>query len=103
MLLKIISSLRYLARQGLPIRGDGNEKDCNLVQLLLMFEWLEWRYNKYTSPEIQNELLSVMGRPVLQNISTNLQQSPYLTIMLDETTDVSNHEQAVIVLQRVTN
>jgi len=44
-----------------------------------------------------------MGRLVLQNISSNLQQSPYLTIMLDETTDVSNHEQAVIVLRRVTN
>ena len=63
-----------------------------------MLEWLEWKYNKYTSPEIQNELLSVMGKLVIQNISANLQQSPYLTIMLDETTDISNHEQAVIVL-----
>ena len=68
-----------------------------------MLEWLERKYNKYTSPEIQNELLSVMGRLVIQNISANLQQSPYLTIMLDETTDISNHEQAVIVLRRVTD
>ena len=115
MLLKIVSSLRYLARQGLAVRGDGNEKDCNLAQLLrlkgeddsLMLEWLERKYNKYTLPEIHNELLSVMGRSVIlsvmgrlviQNISANLQQSPYLTIMLDEITDISNHEQAVIVL-----
>jgi len=40
-----------------------------------------------------------MGRLVLQNISTNLQQSPYLTIVLDETTDVNDHEQAVIILE----
>jgi len=53
------------------------------------------------SPKIQNELLGVMGRLALQNISTDLQQSPYLTFMLDETTNVSNHEQAVIVLRRV--
>lgn len=111
MLLKIVSSLQYLARQGLAVRGDGNEKDCNLAQLLrlkgeddsLMLERLEQKYNKYTSPEIQNELLSVMGRLVIQNISANLQQSPYLTIILDETTDISNHEQAVIVLRRVTD
>ena len=44
-----------------------------------------------------------MGRLVIQDVSANLQQSPYLTIMLDETTDVSNHEQAVIVLRRVTD
>ena len=68
-----------------------------------MLEWLEQKYNKYTSPEIQNELLSVMGRLVIQNILANLQQSPYLTIMLDETTDISNHEQAVIILRRVTD
>ena len=68
-----------------------------------MLEWLERRYNKYTSPEIQNELLSVMGKLVLQNISAKLQQSHYLTLMLDETTDVSNCEQTVVVLRRVTD
>ena len=106
MLIKIVSSLRYFARQGLAIRGDGTEKDCNLVQLLrmkgeedpLMLDWLECRYDKYTSPEIQNEILSCMARLVLENVSANLQQLHYLTIMLDETTDVSNCEQAVVVL-----
>ena len=89
MLIKIVSSLRYLARQGLAIRGDGTEKDCNLVQLFrvkgeddsLMLDWLERRYDKYTSPEIQNEILSCMARLVLENISANLQQSWYLTIL----------------------
>ena len=34
MLLKIISSIRYLAQQGLPIQGDGDEADANFLQLL---------------------------------------------------------------------
>ena len=35
MLLKQLSSLRYLARQGLAIRGH-SEKEGNLMQLLLL-------------------------------------------------------------------
>ena len=69
-----------------------------------MLDWLEHRCNKYTSPEkIQNELLSIMGRLAIQDVSANLQQLTYLIVMLDETTDVSNHEQPVIVLRKVTN
>ena len=33
-LLKIISCLRYLARQGLPFKGHGDEKDANFKQLI---------------------------------------------------------------------
>ena len=36
MLLKIISNIRFLARQALPLRGDGNECDSNFMQLLLL-------------------------------------------------------------------
>ena len=49
MLLKILSSIRYLARQGLPLRGDGDEQDGNFLQLLKlrgeddskMIDWLK--------------------------------------------------------------
>ena len=33
-LLKIIHNVRFLARQGLALRGDGDEKDSNFIQLL---------------------------------------------------------------------
>lgn len=33
-LLKVIQSVRYLARQGLALHGDGDEKNSNLFQLL---------------------------------------------------------------------
>ena len=35
-LLKILSSIRFLARQGLPLRGDMNETDSNFYQLLML-------------------------------------------------------------------
>ena len=39
-----------------------------------------------------------MAKQVLKEINVNLQQSPFLTLMLDEITDVSNKEQVVVVL-----
>ena len=34
MLLKIVSSIRYLSRQRMALRGVGNDEDSNFVQLL---------------------------------------------------------------------
>ena len=106
ILLKILASIRYLARQGLALRGDGDEDDGNLLQLLklkgeddpAMLEWLKRKVNKYTSHEIQNDIIKVMAMHVLRNVATSLQQSPFLTLMMDETTDISNNEQTTIVI-----
>ena len=35
-LLKVLSSIRFLTRQGLPLHGDGDETDSNLHQLLVL-------------------------------------------------------------------
>ena len=35
-LLKMLSSIRFLACQGLALRGDGDEQDSNLIQLLVL-------------------------------------------------------------------
>ena len=113
MLLKIISCVRFLGRQELPLSGDGNEKHGNFMALLALREeddpavgeWVRAKRGgaNYTSHQIQNELLKIMANEVLRNIATSLQQSPYISLMMDETTDVSNHEQATIVLRHVTN
>ena len=110
ILLKILSNIRFLAHQGLPLRGDGDEADGNFLQLLKLRgeedpsinEWLVRKANKYTSHEIQDEMAKIMAHQVLREISSNLQSSPFLTIMADETTDSSNFEQVTIVLRRVT-
>lgn len=101
MLIKILSCLQLLARQGLPIRGDGDDCDSNFIQLLKlsgqgnakMDEWLKKKTDKYTSHDIQNELLKVMAQHVLRHIAGQIQNSRFITVMIDETTDVCNQEQ----------
>ena len=44
-----------------------------------------------------------MASDVLADISSHLHQSPFVTLMLDETTDVSNTSQAVVMLRYVTD
>ena len=43
-----------------------------------------------------------MGLQVLRDISVDLQGSPFLTVMADETTDSSNGEQVTLILRQVT-
>ena len=101
----LYQSLSSLGRQGLAIRGDGNESDGNFQQLLQMkamddpnlAEWLRRKENVYTSPEIQNEIIKVMGLQILRDVSADLQASPFLTVMADETTDSSNREQVTLI------
>ena len=67
--LKPLSNVRFLARQALPLRGDGDESDSNFMQLLKLrgeddarvFDWLT---DKYTSADMQNEMIRVMARQV---------------------------------------
>ena len=73
MLTKLLSSVRFLARQGLLLRGhceDINSLDGNLYKLLLRAEdcpqlksWVQ-----YTSPDIINETIAIMGNTVLREI-----------------------------------
>ena len=65
--------------------------------------WLQRKQNKYTSHEIQNEILKTMAMSVSRDLASCLQSSPFLTLMMDETTDVSNTEQVVIVFRWVSD
>ena len=108
-LLEILSSLRFLGRQGLPIRGDGDETDGNYIQLLMlrgeddsrMLEWIKRKNEKYTCAEVQNEMLQITALSILWDIAHNIRNSVYYSIMADETTDVSNRKQCVLVLRHV--
>ena len=101
---QIFTAIRFLCRQGLALRGDGCEKDGNFTQLLLMKaeldanlqEWMKRKGNTYTSPDIQNEIIKVMGIKLLRKISLDLQSSPFLTIMVDKTRDISNRSKLLL-------
>ncbi len=94
------------------LRGDGSgELDSNFYQMLkLKWEenpkvnnWLKKKTNKYTSHDIQNEILKVMAMRVLRNIGNSVQSSPFITILIDETTDTSNREQVTLVFRSVSD
>ena len=97
-----LSCIPFLGRQGLPLRGHGTE-DFNYIQLLRLrgaddqrvISWLQKKNDNYTSGEVQNELLKIMAHEVLRKVGNNLQGTPFLTVMADETTDISNREQVV--------
>lgn len=108
-LLKIVSNTVFLARQGLAFRGDGDESDSNFIRLLKLRglddprieTWLSKKTNKYTSHEIQNELLKVMALIILRKIADDVSQAQFFCIMCDECTDTSNREQLVICIRWV--
>ena len=53
-----------------------------------------WIYCKeYTSPEIVNEILAVMGNTLLRSIVSDIQSSSGFSIIADEATDISRNEQ----------
>ena len=109
--LRILSSIKYLAHQGLPLRGarNGDDSTSNFYQLMKLqgedipeiFPFLEKKQLKYTSHDIQNEILSIMAQTILCGIVKQIQSSIYFSLMVDETTDVSNREQVVLVFRRV--
>ena len=64
LLPKVAENIKFLARQGITLRGDGDEAGSNFVQLLNLrvaddpqvLSCMQRRTDKYTSPQIQNEL-----------------------------------------------
>ena len=112
--LKILSCVRYLARQSLPIRGNwseesGSEFNANFNQLLLlrcegdpeMAKWLERKHFRYTSPLVQNEMLEVLALGIMREITANTQTAGIYTVMADETADISNTEQLAVCFRRI--
>ena len=80
-LLKLLSNARFLSRQGLAFRGDGEELDSNFMRLIYLrsedntklVDWMKQKTDKYTSADIQNEMVKVMALRVLRKIAGNLQ------------------------------
>ncbi|XP_052818330.1 zinc finger MYM-type protein 1-like [Mya arenaria] len=83
---------------------------CNFMQLLKLhgqadptiLSWIEKKSDKYTSPPIQNEIIQIMALGILtRKVAHSVLEDAFFTIMVDETTDVSNREQVVLVLRHV--
>ena len=109
MFMRILQNIRFLARQGLALRGSGDGEDSNFIQLLRLrefdcpavAEWMSKKTNKYTSGDVQNEVLQIMALNILRDVAASIKTSGWYTIMADECTDVSNKEQFVICIRWV--
>ena len=109
-LIKIISSLRYLAGQGLAIQGR-NSDDGNFNELLTFREkdiaglhsWLA-RKHSYTSYPIQNDILRIMCHMVLRKIRKEVNdQSINFGIVVNGTQDIQRKELQCICVRYVTD
>ena len=109
MLLKVLQNIRFLARQGLSLRGDHGDADSNFIQLMHLRSvdcpevesWMTKKSNKYTSHDIQNECLQIMALQILREVSKKIRSSACFTIMADECTDIANKEQFTICIRWV--
>ena len=63
--------------------------------------WLQRKSDKYTSPEIQNEIMGIMVKCILRDVAASIKQANYFTLMADEVTDVVNKEQVAICIRSV--
>lgn len=99
-LLKLITSMKYLARQGLAIRG--HDDDTGNFQGLLELrvedddEFRKWIGKKisYTSPAVQNEILQLMSNAILRAICKEINtESQEFGIVVDGTQDIQGVEQ----------
>jgi len=79
-LVKIIESIRFLARQGLAFRGH-EEDDGNLAQLLKLrgsdikdLDLFMKRTTNFTSHDCQNEMLTIISHDIQRNIIQRIKQ-----------------------------
>ena len=57
--------------------------------------------DKYTSPDMQNEIIKTIALQVLRQVIKSISSSPLLSLMVDVTTDISNKEQLVVCIRWV--
>lgn len=106
LLLTLLSSVCFLARQGLALRGNV-EQEGNLYQLLKLRiseqpnvkEWLQ--DGTYMSHDIINEIVKLMGNTLLRKLIEEVKVAGFYAVLADETRDRSNKEQLVICLRWV--
>lgn len=107
-LLSLVKCMAFLARQGIALRG--HEQDEGNFEQLVKFSsstnadlhtWLE-RYQDYTSPAIQNEMLGLMAKDVVREFAvmcvSNSQRYFLLLLMVLETSQALSKKVFVYVM-----
>ncbi|XP_049267486.1 uncharacterized protein LOC125756631, partial [Rhipicephalus sanguineus] len=99
-LMAILSSIRFLAFQGLALRGHDDDEG-NLKQLLLLREadvpglaaWLNRTGYKWISGDIQNEMFELITQSMLRSLMKEVHGAGFYAVIADETSDITTQEQ----------
>ena len=127
-LTAIFDCVRHCGKQGIALRGHGNEKKSGNIWNLL---WLLGRYNtdinthlnsesstKYLSPDVQNKMLKILSQMILRKLigtiktesrflpdlyANNVISSYVFSLIADEALNICNQEQVSICIRYCTN
>lgn len=110
-LLEILHTVRLLARQSQSFRNGNDEMESNFQQYLKnqarhipeLTEWILKKTNKYTSHDIQNEMIEIMSNSILRKVVESIKSADFYCMMSDETTDISKKEQMVFVVRWISD
>jgi len=106
ILIKQLSFLKFLLRQGLAIRGHDDTKS-NLVQMMQLRinnyskinRWI--KECKYMSPELVNDHIKLIAHSVLTNLLSDIREAHWFSVTADEATNFSNKEQLNVCIRWV--
>ena len=105
----------FLSAQGLAFRAHDESKSSsnrgNFVELLDLLgsycnelrEFLDNERITYTSHDPQNDLIECMYQEVRTEIEKRIKNSMFLSVMMDDTSDISNVEQSAISVRLINN
>ena len=107
MLLKLLSTVRFLCRQGLALRGHTSDSG-NFATLLklrceddsVLRQWLEQK-KSFVSHDIQNEYLELMAHHITRGLLNRIRAAKYFSIIADEVTDQTRQHQLGISIRWV--
>ncbi|KAJ3593494.1 hypothetical protein NHX12_005828 [Muraenolepis orangiensis] len=106
----------FLGKQELPFRGHDESRESanrgNYLELLTFLAKYDPDLHYHlstskvfigTSSQIQNDLISAVAEVMGEIIKEEISKAPFVALMLDETSDVSNAAQLSFVLRFVTD
>ncbi|XP_011171898.1 zinc finger MYM-type protein 1-like [Solenopsis invicta] len=98
---------KLLALQGLSLRGIGSNERSNFNEILQarsedileLRAWLHRKGHKWTSHDIQNEILELMASNIKQQNLKEIKAAHFFSLTLDETSDIARLEQVSISIR----
>uniref|UniRef100_A0A8C7XI81 Zinc finger MYM-type protein 1-like n=1 Tax=Oryzias sinensis TaxID=183150 RepID=A0A8C7XI81_9TELE len=109
ILKRLIDCVLYLGKQELSFRGSSNRG--NYLELLSVIAESNTDLHYHlstneafsgTSGKIQDDLISAIGEVVREEIRREVKKAPFVSVMVEETTDASNAAQLALALRYVT-